>query len=125
MVDEDTGQVDTFAFDQPRPLGTEPKGGKVAMSVVIPAFNEEDRIGEMLVDCVKYLQETYSSGQETWEILVVNDGSTDATTSTVLEWARAHRVSAHVRVCELVSNRGKGGAVKHVCIEQRNKWGPD
>jgi glycosyltransferase involved in cell wall biosynthesis len=46
-----------------------------AFSLVIPAFNEADRIGETLREALSYLQ-TQSAGSE---LIVVNDGSTDAT----------------------------------------------
>ena len=57
-----------------------------------------------------------------WEILVVSDGSTDATVETALDFARRHDVSwdpsapgpeESIRVVCLEDNRGKGGAVVH------------
>jgi len=45
------------------------------LSVIIPAFNEEDNI----VNCVKRVGDALSSPQRAFEILVVNDGSTDRT----------------------------------------------
>ena len=39
--------------------------------VIVPAFNEEDRIGKMLDELIKY--------ENINEILIVNDGSTDNT----------------------------------------------
>ena len=52
---------------------------------------------------------TASSG---WEILVISDGSTDNTVSVTLDFAQKHS-GGSIRVVELVTNRGKGGAVTH------------
>ena len=46
-----------------------------AFSLVIPAFNEAERIGETLRDVIDYLRKISPES----EIIVVNDGSTDAT----------------------------------------------
>ena len=45
------------------------------LSVVIPAFNEEKRLGGTLARVLDYL----SAQPYTWELLVVDDGSDDAT----------------------------------------------
>jgi dolichyl-phosphate beta-glucosyltransferase len=72
----------------------------------------------MLAEAVSYLEKTYS-GQDEWEILVVDDGSADRTSEVVLEWAaelqgKGAFEDGQVRVCKLERNRGKGGAVSHV-----------
>ena len=74
------------------------------LSVVIPAFNEEGRIGATLDALVEYLQEQ-SFG---WEVLVVDDGSTDATAKVV-----AGRSDAGTRVrVKSIPHMGKGWAVR-------------
>lgn len=74
----------------------------VRLSLVIPAYNEADRIGETLRQCADYLAaQDYAS-----EILVVDDGSNDATG----EFVRRH--FPNVRVIAYQPNRGKGYAVK-------------
>src|SRR4051794_26156327 len=77
-----------------------------AFSVVIPAFNEEVRIGQTLELTLEYLQ---TNAPES-ELIVVNDGSTDQT-SDVCEYALANaRIPTQLR--ENSPNRGKGAAVR-------------
>lgn len=91
---------------------------EVFVSLVVPAFNEEERLGIMLTEAVGYLQSEYGSAIQTkangihakrkdvkqeltnghasangkqangWEVLVVSDGSTDKTIDTALQFAR-------------------------------------
>ena len=78
-----------------------------AFSLVIPAFNEADRIGQNLRDALGYLQATSPES----ELIVVNDGSTDATSETVREvFATPGPIST--RLIEHSPNRGKGAAVR-------------
>ena len=74
------------------------------LSVVIPAFNEEERIASTLGDIVGYLR----AQPYTWEVLVVDDGSSDQTATVVSSWATSEE---RVRV-ETVTHGGKGWAVK-------------
>ncbi len=76
-------------------------------SLVIPAFNEADRIGKTLRESIRYL-ETTSPGSE---LIVVNDGSTDATSEVVREVV-AGPASIATRLLEHFPNRGKGAAVR-------------
>jgi dolichyl-phosphate beta-glucosyltransferase len=74
-------------------------------SIVIPAYNESARIPatlEQVVNCVR------SRGWDA-EIIVVNDGSTDATAKIVLEFAKT---APEVRLLENPGNRGKGYSVR-------------
>ena len=77
-----------------------------AFSVVIPCFNEAARIGSTIRASLDYL---VSVSPES-ELIVVNDGSTDAT-STI---ARESLVGAKIetRLLENFPNRGKGAAVR-------------
>src|SRR6266513_3144903 len=77
-----------------------------AFSVVIPAFNEASRIGETLRLTLDYLRNVSPES----ELIVVNDGSTDATlliARKVLETAKTE-----TRLLENFPNRGKGAAVR-------------
>lgn len=71
------------------------------LSVIIPAYNESQRIGNSLQEMARYFE-----GQEV-EILVVNDGSTDDTIAVVESLQLPQ-----VRIIGYGSNRGKGYAVQ-------------
>ena len=75
------------------------------LSVVIPAYNEAPRIGETLQMVSDYLKKQ----PYRWEILVVNDGSQDATEDRVLAMAKA---TPEFRLARHETNRGKGAAVR-------------
>jgi glycosyltransferase involved in cell wall biosynthesis len=76
----------------------------LSLSVVIPAFNEERRLGSTLAAIAGFL----ATQPWTWEIRVVDDGSTDATVSVAEGFAAGEpRV-----VVQREPHRGKGGAVK-------------
>ena len=81
----------------------------VALSVVIPAYNEAKRIERTLSGATEYLD---ASGM-TYEVLVIDDGSPDDTAAVVSAWATAHDAQTRVRVLRYDTNRGKGYAVRH------------
>jgi glycosyltransferase involved in cell wall biosynthesis len=77
------------------------------LSIVIPAYNEENRIGRTLTETFNYLdRQNYSS-----EVIVVNDGSTDHTADEVRKFAGQAR--AGLRLVENPGNRGKGYSVRN------------
>jgi glycosyltransferase involved in cell wall biosynthesis len=77
------------------------------LSIVIPAYNEENRIGRTLKETFDYLSgQNYSS-----EVIVVNDGSTDHTTSEALKFEG--RGGSRLRLVENPGNRGKGYSVRN------------
>lgn len=76
-------------------------------SVVIPAFNEAGRIGESLRVTLEYLGQVSPES----EVIVVNDGSTDATAEIVRKgFSTAGPITT--RLIEHYPNRGKGAAVR-------------
>ncbi len=73
------------------------------LSIVIPAYNEEARIVDTLDQLTAYLErQDYD-----WEIIVVDDGSTDQTVKTV-----ENQHARNTRVLSYQPNRGKGHAVR-------------
>jgi len=75
-------------------------------SIVIPCFNEEDRIGETLRLTVDYL----AANAPESELIVVNDGSTDTTGTETREGFDETKIET--RLLENFPNRGKGAAVR-------------
>jgi dolichyl-phosphate beta-glucosyltransferase len=155
---------------------------EVFLSLVIPAYNEEDRLTGMLEEAVNFLETEYGTtttatapGVETisehetsptdgarqrkppaangvsksqvsrgWEILLVDDGSTDHTLLTAQTFARKHILPQNprrdsgpwthrspkgvkippgaIRMISLEENRGKGGAVTHGMRHARGQY---
>jgi len=87
----------------------------VDISVVIPAYNEEERLPTMLSECLESLE---TSKKETYEVIVVDDGSKDKTSAYVLEMARDN---SHLKCLKLIKNRGKGHAVKMGMMAARGR----
>jgi dolichyl-phosphate beta-glucosyltransferase len=82
----------------------------VDLSLVIPAYDEEERIGGTLAACSTYLVDRGLRH----EILVVDDGSRDRTAGVVNDEA-ARRPG--IRLIQLGRNRGKGAAVRTGVLE--------
>ena len=75
---------------------------RMKLSLIIPAYNEEVRIGDTLAAVFEYL----SKQEYTWEVIVVDDGSQDGTAEI------AKQAKADIQVIAYQPNRGKGFAVK-------------
>ena len=78
---------------------------KPYLSVVIPAYNEEKRIGQTLTAVHTYL----TAQSFTWELLIVLDGVTDNTASVVAQFAQDKE---NVRWIDRKQNMGKGFTVR-------------
>ncbi len=85
------------------------------LTVVFPAYNEQERIGDSLRACKAWLEQHHPEH----EVLVVDDGSTDQTADVVREhtqgWPRLRLIQPGV-------NRGKGAATKLGVLEARGAW---
>ena len=87
----------------------------IELSVVIPAYNEQQRLGPTLERIATYLHE------QPWpaEIIVVDDGSSDATAQLAREIIEAGPVPGRVLINE--QNRGKGYSVKRGMTESTGR----
>ncbi|EQC26035.1 dolichyl-phosphate beta-glucosyltransferase [Saprolegnia diclina VS20] len=82
------------------------------LSLIVPAFNEEERIEPMLDETIAYLEgRAAADASFTYEIIVVDDCSTDKTVAVVEGHIRRHGVDK-LKLLRLESNHGKGGAVR-------------
>lgn len=85
-----------------------------SLSIVIPAFNEGDRLGESVRTVIQYLAEQAPGS----ELIVVDDGSTDDT-AAVAERSLENAVNVSARLIRLEQNRGKGAAVRKGLLAAR------
>ena len=77
---------------------------KIKLSVIIPAYNEEKNINKgVLLDIWNYLKKQ----EYTWEVIFVDDKSTDSTLSLLRKFSEEH--SGFLVLAE--PHRGKGGSV--------------
>jgi len=92
------------------------------LSIIVPAYNEEERIGTMLNETVEYLlRRSTDEDRFEWEIIVVDDGSRDKTGLVVLDWVKRYTTD-RIRILPLVKNQGKGGAVQQGMLHARGKY---
>ena len=86
------------------------------LSVIIPAYNEEDLIVSTL-DC---LQSYLSRRPEPYEIIIVDDGSRDKTVDSVQGWQKNNHVDSHLLVNS--QNMGKGFSIRHGVQESKGQF---
>lgn len=82
-----------------------------SLSIIIPVLNEEKEIGGMLTSAIALLEER---GGE-WEIIVVDNASTDCTVTFAAPFVDGRRV----RLLRNDRNRGKGFSVRRGMLEAR------
>jgi dolichyl-phosphate beta-glucosyltransferase len=84
------------------------------LSIIIPAYNEEARLPETLARIAAYI----NTSKRDAEVLVVDDGSTDATV------AAAEGMRDKLPAMRIISNgvnRGKGFSVRHGMLEAHGR----
>ncbi len=89
--------------------------GTPEISIVIPAYNEAGRLPQTLEEILPFLAGRFRD----FEIIVVDDGSSDGTADKVREFARRH---PEVRLLIQPVNLGKGAAVRRGCLEARGDF---
>ena len=80
---------------------------KADLSIIVPAYNEENRLGDSVAQILDYLQKETPHG----ELIIVDDGSQDAT-AEIAERACQAFPDIKSKVIRYEKNRGKGYAVK-------------
>ncbi len=85
---------------------------KPEISIIIPAYNEEERISNSLTTALEFLNKNYPDH----EIIVVDDGSTDNTVGIT------KTIANNIRVLQQPSNMGKGAAVRRGMLEAEGKY---
>jgi glycosyltransferase involved in cell wall biosynthesis len=83
-------------------------------SFILPAYNESERLIESIPKVLEYVRERGFAA----EIIVVNDGSTDATADVVHRFAAANPMIA---LLENPGNRGKGYSVRNGMLHARGE----
>lgn len=88
---------------------------EIFMSIILPAYNEENRLGPSLDRIISYLD------TKDWnaEIIVVDDGSTDNTVALVHEWAKK---DTRVKLVCNPENKGKGFSVRNGMLHAKGRY---
>lgn len=95
---------------------------EVRLSVIVPAYNEQDRLPAMLNEAMRYLDQRHQHDPEqTFEIIVVDDGSKDATRQVAQSYVKANG-SDIIRVLALSPNAGKGAAIQAGMLHARGAY---
>lgn len=92
------------------------------ISIVMAAYNAEKYIGDAL-------QSVFSQTYKDWEMIIVDDCSTDGTLSiirkTIRTWDATHEenpVQKKIRLIQNDNNLGAGKTRKHACEQARGEW---
>ncbi len=87
----------------------------IFLSVIIPAYNEERRIGKTLAAIRQYLdRQSYN-----YEVIISEDGSNDTTIPIIQIIQEGWK---QLRLVRAPYNQGKGAAVKRGMLEANGRW---
>jgi len=100
------------------PLPSIHDAASLDLSIIIPAYNETQRLPSMLSSTLEHLA---SFTKRTFEILIIDDGSSDGTATAALKLAAENYPKVDIRVVQLERNRGKGGAIRHGMLHARGR----
>jgi glycosyltransferase involved in cell wall biosynthesis len=87
-----------------------------SISIVVPAFDEEERLPATLSSIFRYID---SRSFDFAEVLVVDDGSSDGTCAVTEQLASSR---PDLRLLRNPGNRGKGYSVRHGMLEAQGEW---
>jgi len=88
----------------------------VSVSIIVPAYNEEHRLPATLDTILTYIAQREFAFAE---VIVVDDGSRDATAAVVEKYRSTHSA---VRMVSNPGNRGKGYAVRNGMASAQGEW---
>ncbi|KAL7415611.1 nucleotide-diphospho-sugar transferase [Mrakia frigida] len=122
----------------PPPLSSPSPPPQRALSIIVPAYNEALRLPAMLGELHAWLTSSERTREQAfgavgeeisgWEVIVVDDGSSDETEEAALKvgrewekgpWGKGRIGKGELRVVKLGKNQGKGGAVRHGVLHSR------
>lgn len=85
------------------------------ISVFLPTYNEEENIREVIINTQKVLSDVASK----WELIIVNDGSSDGTLKIAQELSVSNK---NIRVINHKVNSGYGSSLKSGFYESKYDW---
>jgi len=94
-----------------------PADKDIYLSIVIPAYNKESVIERTLTEVTGFL----SAQDYGWEIIVVDDASSDATVTTIKHFMAEHP-EAKARLLVNEQNRQKGATIRRGVLEAKGKY---
>jgi glycosyltransferase involved in cell wall biosynthesis len=106
------GSAARTVYDQPEPEEL------IELTVVVPARNEEDCLGECLQSLAAQSEEIFELGRE-WELVVVDDGSTDGTAKIASGFAGVTLIAA---TAPEKGWTGKANAIWAAARKARGRW---
>jgi glycosyltransferase involved in cell wall biosynthesis len=103
-------------YDQPEP---EPL---IELTVIVPARNEEDCLEACLQSLANQSEDIFELGRD-WEIVVIDDQSTDATPRIAAEFARRIPGVSAIHAAKLEKGwTGKANAIWTAAKKSRGRW---
>lgn len=94
-----------------------PKESDIYLSIVIPAYNKESVIEKTLTKVTEFL----SVQDYEWEVIVVDDASTDSTMTEIKQFIAQHP-DMMVKLLVNERNRQKGATVKRGILDAKGKY---
>lgn len=85
-----------------------------SLSVIVPAYNEEARLPSALDEALSFLdgRRDRLGPSFSFEVVIVDDGSTDGTARVAESYAKRRGGADAVRLVKMAKNSGKGAAVR-------------
>lgn len=85
------------------------------LSVFLPVYNEKDNLGSVVPSIVKVLKNIATE----WELIIVNDGSTDGSLELAKTLSKSEK---RIRVVTHKTNQGYGATIKTGLTESKYPW---